>query len=1224
MTPTAKPWPEPPMWMTFNPDAQKNSAADSPNSSTMSLPPVLHPSAPITSVPRQTTEPRFAGSKQVHRAFPYRRNKGKNVVIEQFERLDISSNVAVESAVLSTSSLSEAPGDPANQSSKDKRKKVVSSIELSQLSVDFDDRQHLLGVGTVGSVHTGCYYGDIVAVKRVRMPRPPQELRNDPMTLKKRKGQLRKFAHHVRKYELVQHPSIVRFLGVCIPPDPEHSTALLVMEHKRGGNLAQEIRSLMRQGKTINVPSVVRIALQIVGALRFLHEHDLAWGSIKPENVLLSEHVNPDTGDFPDGAVACISDLGLCTAVSDHLLSESLMSTSTATQPTCGFKSPETFEGVPIDNIQSAKACDIYAVGSLLFFLITQRVPWADMPMISVFNAVMRQKRPEWPKKNEAGFRTDTPLSLKELVEICWVHAPKDRPSAEFVFQKLVKIKDSTLDRSVSGLGDEANGILSSQDGNLEGNLAKKVLSQSSQASSVVPITGDLSSPGAVPSPSSNVAQDGHDEDQVSAAIKQVDSGSLFVSSQDNGVLNGETSPLTSPGIRRKSSNSSVGRKYEFSASRNQKEAEVLGKVMSPVTAPPLRNVAPVLESSNDDAELIESIYKRSLEISGQSDLRLDLPTRAKNTVVQNSELNLFNSDEAVRPKLDDSLLEENYADQLATAAMKFDRKYKSALSEAHPESMPLGSSQDNPQLLSQTMANFNLFESTGPNASATKIALSMKRKRTNQIQAVIERAGAALLELQRREELKGATPPSQKRREAKSKAEEEARNSEVEQAVQRISHLRQELVFSEVLYVMDNHMESELVTKAGLLAIEEAATKDNIYLDVCEESAIEKLHGAMSRFGEDNVELCKSFCRAVSSFSTWRNDKVDHRIRAAGIPSEIMTLMSHHQSDVSLLTAACNSLGLIARSCEPSRQAVATLGGPLAVYRAMTRNLNTYKDVELARTSLMAVRCIASGNEAAAETLVQVSALDVVALTAEVFPNHDLEDDILSALEAFVFYNNGRKALITSKGLHALSALMLRRRDVPFSERCCVFIRSVAQKSETTYEQSLYEKAMLESSIPERAVMTVRLSESYPGDEGGRLAFYASQAVMYLASFGVQTRARLRMVGALKDTIHLLRSRAYNPRVVTMATNALVELMKSDRNSQIEAQELGAVPLLINAAEMYRHELNVYGAVSLTLGFFAGMRTGKIPPNDPLHAYSKFVVRNGAKKKGAARWRIG
>ncbi len=1212
----ARHWPDPPLWMSLN-YQQDELAVDER----------IPPTSPVNVPPgkRRTTHPTINSRRPSSLRASAATSSGAR------DDFDVSGSIHVaESAVLSTSSLSEPVSDAAAvrrrsqqqllaRKRSDSACRALSTIDIRQLAVDFDDPKQNLGVGTVGSVHLARYEGDTVVVKRIRMPIPPKELRSCPATTARRTKQLKQFASRLRRYEVVQHPNIVPLRGVCITNDydDEQAVALLVTDLMYGHSLANNLKALRRVNVNLDIASIVQIAIQITSAVRALHNADLAWGGVKPENVLLSEPVKLATPTLSPTTSVRISDLGLSDAVSDHLLDQSVVAESTASQSlACAFKSPESFEESTPTSVNDAQMRDIYSLGCLFYHMATMRLPWANMSMTQVYmSLVMKKERPQWPAQSEEDYRPDIPQDYMRIVQSCWAHSPADRPNADMLFKQLVAARNSMGPHQNASQLPQSTRTLDESTESVHGVLSKKS-SAASEASSAHPFTGE--------SPSALFESSQESQDVLVGSLKQVE---VTPTIPEMPVGNPGTSPLTSPDHSRKSSNVSAraGPSNRKLVPPSVKPATLepdtdrtVAKISSPVTAPPK------LDESADGP--IESLYKRSREPSTEQDLRLDIPRPSlKTTGTKHHELALFNSDEisntpslpsdqVSQPKLDETnVLGQDYADALAKAAFKFQAKEGEQRTRAHPDSLASGSigtdsnGMSGVGLSSKTMAGFGLFESVGPNASHTQIASSMRRKRKDQIHQVLERAGAAFLELQRREGLKDGTPPGQRRREAKKKEEDKSKRWAEEQTLLSITNLRKERRYSEILNIMNEHGESETICKAGLEAIEEAAAIDHVYKDLCDEGAIEKMHGAMSRFGEGSVEMCKSFCNTVSALCFWGNSVVDHKIRAAGIPSEIVTLMTHHQADVSLLTTACNSLAVVARSSEESRKAVATLGGPLAVYRAMTRNLATFKDIDLGRASLSAVEWIAKKNEAAAETLVQVAGLDAVSHTAEVFAGYMIEENILAALEAFAFYDDGRKAIITSKGLHALSALMLRRRDVAFSERCCVFIRSVAQ-----WRDPKCEAAMLESSICERAVMTVKLSERSPGDEGGRLAFYASQAVMYLASFGLRTRERLRMTGALEAIIHLLRTRPSNPRVVTMATNALVELMKGDKTSQNEAERLGAVRLLINAAEMYKSEPSVYGAVSLTLGYFAGMRSVRIAQNDPLYPYIRYAGRTG------------
>lgn len=1182
----------------------------------------------------------------------------------------------VEAAPLSTSSLSEPcskqegsrRSSARESSSRPPRKSAevrLSSIDPSQLVVNFDDSKLRLGTGTFGSVHFGRYFGEPVAVKRVRIPPLPAQLRSNRDVKSKRREALTLFAKQMRKFEMLQHPSIVRFLGVYIPATIDvQGSALLVTELMYGGSLAEGLENLRKSGRPLDYLSLARIAVQVCGAVRTLHDEGHTWGDSKPENILLTERLDPDTGTFSETARACISDLGVSATVHDHLLTDTTIGGSTISQASSYvYMSPEGFEDHPHLEPTVAKASDIYSMACVFYQMLTLRTPWDQCSMSAVYKAVaVDGRRPAWPVEGDHDYRPDLPTDLRNLIERCWAKKPGKRPTAGELFTSFVKIRDGLMDRPASGLGTDQlthgeDFLRLSRDNNY---LTKKISDRSttSEASSAVPLDSsmDQQSPpllfgSSSVGPTNHGGSSNRTGQWASGDVAHVDGVRADANFSNDAVAptHPRVSPLTSPeprsaGVTRQSLEHEMRRVAVADASTAVPSgtATKLYPASSPVTAPPPATDHDVAAESSgfprdddlrdDDEEEVRSIYRRSSSSptvqdgSIAMDLRLQLPRQlSKTNGDMQAALDEFKKPEDVAEVPGEGAApEEAFAMATAKAAHKLDKKLKASLPDRPPTSLggpntaSTNSSRqysESQQSLFQSISDTGIFGSVAPGAPSSVVAASLRRKRSSQIQAILERAGMAFLELQRRDEIKSSIPPGQKRRAARTKAEEEERKTLENETTEEIARLRSEQRYSDILEVMETHPDLLLTTKMGVSAIEEAAQNETCYLDVCEEGAIDKLLGAMSRFGKEDAQLCKSFCDTVSTLSKWQNATVDHRIRAAGIPSEIVTLMAHHESNVDVLTAGCGCLARVANASDLSRAAVATLGGPLAVYRATTRNLATYRDVNLARASLHAVRSIAHNNELAADTLVQVAGLDAVSHSAEVFTDDGLEVDILAALEAFAFYDGGRRAIITSNGLRALASLMVRRKDPGFSERCCVFIRSVAQ-----WRDPKCEEAMLQSSITERAVATVKLSETFPGEQGGRLAFYSAQAVMYLASFGLKSRERMRMVGALPHVVNLLRDRADNSRVVTMATNTLVELMKGDRQAQIEAEQLGAVPLLLSAARTYGNDNAVYRTVAITLSCFAELREGRISSADPLYMFSRYAGRAGAAKLKAGK----
>lgn len=1162
-----------------------------------------------------------------------------------------------ESSSVTSEGAASAPGSASEMDMS-----AVSSIDVTQLQVQFQDPRVRLGIGTYGSVYLGSYFGEPVAIKRIEMPPISRQVASQPGVMTARSTALAEFARQVRKYERVQHPAIVRFLGVAVLQD-EH-TALIVSEVMHGGSLAATLSELKKNKMRLHFATAVRVALKVCGALRALHFNGVVWGDPKPENILFSEPLDIERGELPESARACISDLGVASSVVKYLLADTTMSSATMSSvASYSYLSPEGFSPMNNNDLPAQQAMDIYALGSVLYEMLTLRTPWARCSMGAVYNSLVRdKKRPQWPQPGDADYVPDLPQQVRDLVEQCWAHRPEDRPTAQVMCDKLAECRglfpeDPERCASSGALSDRPS-TLRIKDNCTPHMLDKKdsSRSKSSDASTVVRLDASLDMVG------SPYMLDAHRSNSASPTS----SASHSDMSLEGDCIVPRVSPLTSPEprsnglitarleeeLRRATANHSAPvmrpdmPQTDFMSSGPAELCLARDKnagpstFLSPVTAPVLEPLTAPRHSGDRDGntigrsdsnqsgnELVQTIYRRrsntsSVDVDADADadlagfgaITLDLPQQQQ----QQSQHRSVGNTQTLRSAFEESASQQdltrtnnlsgsvagedlsNFAEATARAAFKIEKKRSS-----QPDNL-FATLSDNAA---------GIFGSVDPNASATAVATSLKRKRSTQIHAILERAGMAFLELQRRGELKNTMSPSMRRRAAERRSaedakvsEEDARAASVQKMVGHIELLRKEEQFSDIIELMEAHASTKAVAKAGVVALKEAAAMESHYLDICEEGAIDRLLTAVTHFGKNDVDLCTTVCEAITFLASWFTPKVEHHIRAAGIPSEVVSIMEYHSAATKLQCAGCEALAKIAASSELSRSAVATLGGPLAVYRTMTRNIASVKDVDLARAALKAIKNIANKNQRAAETFVEVAGLDSVSHAADVFADDGLEENILEALEAFAFYDGGRRTIITSNGLKALATLMLRKREPAFAERCCVLIRSVALWRDTRCEE-----AMLESAIAERTVMTIRLSDRIPSNTGSRLAFYSSQAVMYLASFGRQSRTRLRMTGAIDAVINLIRTRGDNSRVVTMATNALVELMKGDAEAQTEAERHGAIQVLLKAAQTFEKEPSVYEPVSLTLTCFAELKGDSLTPSDALYKY-------GAQARGSVQ----
>jgi hypothetical protein len=155
----------------------------------------------------------------------------------------------------------------------------------------------------------------------------------------------------------LSHPGIVRVIdfGEAGP------YLFLLMEFAGGGSL----RSLLRQGR-VEPERAVRIARDLCDALGYAHERGVVHRDVKPENVLLDERGHVSVADF-----------GLV-----KVFAERPDSSLTGTRQILGtphYMAPEQVERPA----EVGPPTDVYAVGVLLYEMLTGRLPLGRFPVPS-------------------------------------------------------------------------------------------------------------------------------------------------------------------------------------------------------------------------------------------------------------------------------------------------------------------------------------------------------------------------------------------------------------------------------------------------------------------------------------------------------------------------------------------------------------------------------------------------------------------------------------------------------------------------------------------------------------------------------------------------------------------------------------------------------------------------------------------------------------------------
>jgi serine/threonine protein kinase len=289
---------------------------------------------------------------------------------------------------------------------------AVSALPEYPAKVGAYDILGVLGKGGMGLVLEARHEkgGDAVALKLARVagaggmqptatltpPTPPDEV----------KARMRR---EILAMSMLAHENIVQVLDAG---DTADGVPFLVMELVRG----RELRDHLRERTTFPPREALTIFLQILAAASAAHRAGIVHRDLKPENVLVAEKEGR--------LVAKLMDFGLARIVEIDPAHEDKVFKTQATNVVSGspqYLSPEQVLGDTVD-----ARTDLYALGVLLFELLTGEPPWAVTSLSEMVRAhVSRAPR------TLAAVRPGTVFSpaLEKLVASLLGKSPSERPA---------------------------------------------------------------------------------------------------------------------------------------------------------------------------------------------------------------------------------------------------------------------------------------------------------------------------------------------------------------------------------------------------------------------------------------------------------------------------------------------------------------------------------------------------------------------------------------------------------------------------------------------------------------------------------------------------------------------------------------------------------------------------------------------------------------------------
>ncbi len=243
----------------------------------------------------------------------------------------------------------------------------------------------LIGQGGMGRVYRArdVLVGDLVALKTL-------ELGKDPGT-----DAVERFRREVRLARRISHPNVARMHDLG-----EHAGQhYLTMEYVDGVDL----RTLIAREGPLAPARATRIALAVCEGLAAAHAAGVLHRDLKPANVLMEK-----------GGRVVLTDFGIARALVDEAAQR--------TQGTAGtpmYMAPEQLSGGEL-----GPRADLYAVGLMLYEMLTAAMPFSGDSPIAVAFARLRQPPPD-PRTKLA-----VPDALAELVLRCLAREPEQRPES--------------------------------------------------------------------------------------------------------------------------------------------------------------------------------------------------------------------------------------------------------------------------------------------------------------------------------------------------------------------------------------------------------------------------------------------------------------------------------------------------------------------------------------------------------------------------------------------------------------------------------------------------------------------------------------------------------------------------------------------------------------------------------------------------------------------------
>jgi serine/threonine-protein kinase len=305
----------------------------------------------------------------------------------------------------SSSARRQAAGRPTQPAGKKRSKTPPADALEPTLYAGRYELAGLLGVGAMGSVYRA---RDVLLEETIAL----KVLRKDLTHSAAAVGRFHREAKLARR---ITHPNITRVFDVAEHDGEQYMT----MECVEG----ESLHAMLDGGRSLGVTRSLAVALQVARALGAVHERGVLHLDLKPENVVVDASGRAVLTDFGVSKVALDSSPP---ALPGHAGGTPL------------YMAPEQLEGRDVD-----ARTDLYALGLLLFEMLTATTPWGNRSGL-----VGSVARLAVPPRGVQAVDPAIPDPVADLVHALLARDPSARPkSASEVETRITEVQRELGDR---------------------------------------------------------------------------------------------------------------------------------------------------------------------------------------------------------------------------------------------------------------------------------------------------------------------------------------------------------------------------------------------------------------------------------------------------------------------------------------------------------------------------------------------------------------------------------------------------------------------------------------------------------------------------------------------------------------------------------------------------------------------------------------------------------